>query len=931
MMCYEVGPDFCKLETVVERMPSELQSGILKHLPPTCGKILTSALGIQADAESVEFAASAIRKLGLKGERLRTLNWLQLGKYYVAALLSSVPVGLGLLYVICDHLPSFYKATIGRDPLVSCLPCSAHKNLILDAIKLLMPKPLYGRPAQLKVWESCRHPLALPFFAVLGQRELLFDCLDSVAAKHPVTNSILPELMHHCFLARQIGIYDALGEHPSTKSIFDNVSGCERALALASSGKVERLSDMIHNGQVDPTSFVRDFRDMIKAMNTPEYDHLEDIAKSVRFVSDTFGKQDSWMFLRYDNLIYSVHMLDVAMDSGVAFLKTWTPRSVASELSPSSVRYLNSKAKHRKLLISCLQDTKSNFREIIKDGLILAAEEGRVELLEAWYEHAAVKTQPWLPTIQKRSVDIACLVKQIQLAATLLSKYKVVSDSATLLSFVSDIPPCKTTEVGPGNTVMHKWIRDDRLVEVLKGILDSPTVSPSAEKNLALKQFSKWGRADLVKMLLEDSRLCLPSKGREALVNLGDGKVYRTCSADARFDFSKLVLDRRLFLSIGKEALDDLLSAGKIWVPEQLQLLVACRFGDAAYIKKLISNPAKIDKSLSLGKELFRAVKSEQEEVVEILLNHNTTHPFLNIVNAATTLNSWMEKSAAHYTKINNSKCQDKHTFEPVGSVTWEQLKIRGRILAMFITKVPSLGNALGSDALNARMLAIAGRYEAFAALNSQQPEVEAYVEEIIDSGCVHISHINRIIDDSKNRKATLVDVLKIAARKGCVEVLEAISRRNDFSKIRISGDIVTVLLHGYRFEAIKPSSETLRGLRRVPTLKDYRDFGARLWKLRNMSIDREWGSLITLASQVGDRDMVQHLLEDPKFSEKTAMARVLLRVGRMNPFGQHEVLSVLLKKGSRFYPAVPDNLGDDDKMEEDINDLMEMFNGGMM
>ncbi|KAJ3100704.1 hypothetical protein HDU97_001991 [Phlyctochytrium planicorne] len=875
-------------------LPVEIQGNILKELPPSSGRILASKLGIEFVTTSLQFAASSLAALGWQGDKLRALDWLKLGKHYVAALLSSVPVCLGLLTIICPHIPIPDTRSRNIPSLRLSQPCPAHKKLILDAIEILTG---LGKNAENKIWPTCQHPLAMPFFAVLGLKGLLLDLLSVMEAEHPAVKSMLKELFDHAVHGRQFSTFEALREHSLTKGIFFGIQKSKKAAAMAICGNVEELRELAESSEsFNYPFFLEDLEEALQTINPCEGDPMEDTVRGITFANhshDHFSLNFSVELLLH--LPHSEGIIDAAMETGALF--TMCPGNFI-RIAPSTViRRMEKLDNFRAAFSLWLGNESFKSAKMMKDAICDDAANGiRADVVVAWLSNSVVKSQPWFSKVEKKALYKACLHKHLDLATRLVEELGVVPDNGCFCGLVSDVP---FDSIYFERNSPRDFLDDPRLFSLFQRFL-SHKVSPSTKKNLALRQVTKWGNAEFLKILLENKRLRLPKYQREHLINLSSPEIYRICSADKRFNFWQISGPCDWILDCHRKVIEEL--RDKLDLTPELRFLLDCKLGLVESVENGLKNLSAKSKESCLVDGLFLAARNAQEEVVEYLLDCSLEEFCFSPIYASKVF-SFIEESSS-ISQWGYADSIRKFSSDEA----CERLIQHGVILAHFImAKFPGVTFDLGSNDRAARLLGRAGMIQPFCTLPLTRSNIAAYMEEVIDGGMKYLDHVDAILDHPGRPDDAHRVIFEVATKKACIEVLEVLLARPEFASARLPWNTYRVLLVSYQRLSLSPEKKwTTR--KRIPRRQDFVRYCSRLLELQLFRPADSRADMLAFAAELGFTEMVEVLVGHARIKGMRREEEIYLDAGKMNPYCQHEVLSVLLRKESLFYPALPKN-----------------------
>ncbi|KAJ3097335.1 hypothetical protein HDU97_004946 [Phlyctochytrium planicorne] len=626
---------------VLGSLPLELQVTILKWLPPTCGKLIASALGLQAAIQNVPFAAASLRQIGFRGDRLRLLDWLRLGKYYVAALLSSVAVGNGLLHILCRHHEDSDDLDPETTAIVANPPCSDHKALILDAIQLLMPSNSASGadPPSSRVWATCRHPLSLPFLTMLGLKSIVADVISGLPEGNIIVNQIILELAKHLVVARQLPILSTLQEHPRTAPIYNDMPTVLRACCYAICGDVEQLSKLCHDNAQLVDQFMPAYCDYIYALKPGKHDMVEDMARGLRYILSRPGR--SFNIETLANYLHSNAIVDLVFEFKL-FDNTINTKFLIDYVPSSAIRRVDDVERSRDQFRLWLL-VPSN-AETVGSMIARAAELGMKDVLNAWIELSVIQSHPSYKEWLNGALNWACRLKRLDIATDLILNYKAGPDNSTLIAFaVTVIGTELLVNVAKGFVHISDYKKDAGMADFLKLLLShSP---PSGDYKSALTQFCLWDRGDLVKILSEHKKTRLPETRCEELVKFYSADVYRLCTQDKRFDFLKLNMTRKLLSAAHVDLLDEIKAIFDI--PQKFHILMACKYNDFEYVQRNLAGEVIPAVTELLAEDLMLAVSLDREEIVDAILDYNLKHQKINAKHLSEDLISLLAKTVA--------------------------------------------------------------------------------------------------------------------------------------------------------------------------------------------------------------------------------------------------------------------------------------------
>ncbi|KAJ3096886.1 hypothetical protein HDU97_005459 [Phlyctochytrium planicorne] len=781
-------------------LPREVAANILIQLQPHRCKILSRVLGFGHLTESLPFCRTNLAITKWVGVLLKKLNWDMLGTHYVAALLSSVPVCHGLLYIICPELlvisPNASEDWEEAGDLAP--PCRRHRKMILDAIDMLMdeenekevdtgglagggeptvngkvngvvkaerPKISTGR----RLWESCRHPSSIGFLCRVGASEALFSAFDTLNCDNSV------EGMLHA-VRRNLGLTAYIINHPASLHWRRQPENRFRLLAsYALCGEVEKL--FVEGAMEEKPDHVMMFnltQEVIhwanKVWNPQDVDGLDQLADGLCYLLSSPKLTDHDVEYNFKYLMLCDIVMEPILRHGELDDSAW--QQLVQYGSAFAIRQLDkiyaAKCRFLSWLLRSPENSELVERTIWRCGIF-----GRKDVLEAWLDHSIIKNQSWFGQAKQRALHSACRYGHLEIVVNLLDRYGVEPNTETFVHMMTepiDIQDSlRDSDEEPDwweplpDVVVAPKPEPAQLTLIMKKLLSKR--SKFTIKGYVVSRSCQIDQPAMLQMLLNDSRFTFPKEGLHSVVYLQNMEIYKVCQA-RRPNFSA-----RLFESVREspkyieammyadsevlETFQRLPQAGDV-DRVLIRLCLACRYGDLERVEMIFKPGMREIFEEGAGGSIFAillmtTVEFRKVEIVKYLLSVNNPHFHRSNVVVSPRL-----------TEVDKAK--DVKATKGVKALLTE-IENASRILSMFLRcKNYSLKEYFDVDSA-VILLAFTGDQIGLLAVASKcgvelELLIPAFAREIIIRGCKHLDSLKRILKHPKIASNSMTDAV---------------------------------------------------------------------------------------------------------------------------------------------------------------------------
>ncbi|KAJ3095698.1 hypothetical protein HDU97_006607 [Phlyctochytrium planicorne] len=927
---------------MIQLLPEDIKLKIIQHLPPHLSKsILINASPPIICRDPILFALDNLSQLEWQGEKLKRQNWCYLGKSYVAAFLLSVPVCIGVMHCICPHMPVIPAAACSREdyPLQLLAPCCIHKELISDAIEMILERKRLStsqKKSTSKLWPTCYQPMALHFFTALGRKELLKQALQCIIPTHPVMPFVLRDLYQLAYISLAPGSIEALEEYRPKRGPRVKRHPELKAATYAATGSIEKLAKLLESkegqswGERKIKTFLSATRLLIQHSNLNLIKDVNAVAHGLNYLACHLVFRTQFYLTHFKRIMFSDLLIDIVLTSG--FLKAKSFVDFVQNASAFAITRMDNLLLPResfRLWLERKEFSKICVQWAIKKSTVL----GQTDVVTSWLKHSVVKSQPWIDQLKKKVLCLACQHTHLDLVKILIEDFDIKPTNETLsycLSYPTTVSPSHNHESIQHleSDMVNAPLIDHSKLEPILSIILSHNVSPSINNNLPIRTATETNQPNLLRLILSDWRLNLTQTNPQDLIHLGSQEIYRICQEDGRFDFSQtspLDLDR--IRHFDRYVMTHLLSNLNDKDRRNARFLLACRHGD---IKRIQPYLCTDDIEVNVVQGLMLASEHEHVDIVDSLINFC---PILLLDSISAWLCSYIAVTKMNLTGRVPKRCFHNQTNPKVDTfpkyLSLDQISCRSRILGLIICnflKMPLSDDISPIDII--RILAHNAIFHGFLVLSRTYPEfkprlIQAYVEQTIDSRRLSHNDISQILaSEPTHQPTTARQLISIAIKKACPELFCMVMHFTmlpilewdwlpSFLKMMVSysGAPLTD-------SKIYPRTPTQRDILLLysnllsdPTFDPTKTYPESILE-PSQSLDQDSTSatttdLLTIASTQGHKDLVQHLLETT--FPTTDPTTLFYNAGKLNVHAQHEILGILWRS-QICYPAFPNS-----------------------